>query len=216
MTTSKASRPKSGHEPGWDLFKPRLSLHINPVSAADFMHEDAGFESSFDTICSHYIKGELRSAVVKSHQIVYDRVALRFGARLEGLGEEAKTASPNPPRANILEELERRVDREIETLKQQYEEQRSADAQRIERLEKQVAALTAMLMDGEVETDPYKDWIQNHSDTLKQYRDMWVALDPQRGIVLADVDFDKFSTLLSQYSEEEQEAWLTFHTSRYG
>jgi hypothetical protein len=64
--------------------------------------------------------------------------------------------------------------------------------------------------------DPSMQWIHEHREELRKYPDHYVAIDPERGIVLAAQDGDEFARKFSELVDREGcrgDKYLQTHTS---
>lgn len=64
--------------------------------------------------------------------------------------------------------------------------------------------------------DPYMQWIHEHREELSRYPDHYVAIDPERGIVLAVHDLEDFGRQFSELVDREGcrgDKYLQTHTS---
>lgn len=89
--------------------------------------------------------------------------------------------------------------------------------ERLQELERKFDDLLAMQdFDAEeVPVDPHKRWIERNLDELRKYPDMFVALDPDRGILVHASEQREFAAKLDALTPEENERVMLFHTSMY-
>lgn len=86
---------------------------------------------------------------------------------------------------------------------------------RIRDLELEMADLLARDDGAEVVTNPHYAWIEEHLDELRRHPDMWVAIDPERGIVAEAGDGDQLADQLAALPPEEQARLLAVDTRLY-
>jgi hypothetical protein len=94
---------------------------------------------------------------------------------------------------------------------------------RVRKLEQQVAELVAERRpthegdphEGDPAPDPHFAWIASHREELRAYPSGFVALDPEKGIVLHSTDDDDFAAQLEKLPSEERERLMAFHTSMF-
>lgn len=88
---------------------------------------------------------------------------------------------------------------------------------RVQEAEERLDELLAM-QDFDVEeapVDPHARWIEQNLEELRRYPDMFVALDPERGILVHAAEQSEFAEKLKSLTPEENERVMLFHTSMY-
>jgi hypothetical protein len=87
---------------------------------------------------------------------------------------------------------------------------------RVRDLEVELAELIAERDEGEETfTNPHQRWIEEHLDALRDYPDMWVAIDATRGIVVAAKDGEELANKLDALPPEDQARLLAVNTTLY-
>ncbi|MCC6559478.1 MAG: hypothetical protein IT372_41705 [Polyangiaceae bacterium] len=67
----------------------------------------------------------------------------------------------------------------------------------------------------EVPDPPHVRWIEANRERLEAYRDSFIALDPEKGILVHAEDGDEFEAKLGDLSPEERDRVVLFHASMY-
>lgn len=62
---------------------------------------------------------------------------------------------------------------------------------------------------------PEARWIRAHRDQLRALADSFIALDPEKGILVHSADGDEFAAQLKQLSAEERGRVILFRASMY-
>lgn len=116
--------------------------------------------------------------------------------------------------ASAVAALQAQVE-ELRRARQQDQEQIRELRERVRALEMEMADLLAEDDRGETVTDPHFDWIEGHREELCRYADMWVAIDPQRGIVAQARDGDELAERLAVLPPEERRKLLSIDVRLY-
>lgn len=119
---------------------------------------------------------------------------------LKAVGETAGTSQRAPEPAAKIAALEERVRKLEAMLEQLPAEGGTAD-------EEEVA--------DEALAQPEARWIRANRDQLRAHADSFIALDPEKGILVHSADGDEFAARLEQLSAEERGRVVLFHASMY-
>lgn len=123
-------------------------------------------------------------------------------------------APPLETTASAVAALQDQV-RELLEARRQDRAQIGELRERVRALEMEMADLLAEDDRGETVTDPHLDWIEAHTEELRRYSDMWVAIDPRRGIVAQATDGDELADRLAALPPDERQKLLAIDVRLY-
>lgn len=216
MTPSRANSPRAAYASSWgNLGISARKALVDEKTVALLMDEEAIPEASLEPFCMYAPWIGLADLLGIVHSASLERSLIR-----EYIASNMPSSAPAAVVPGALSNLSKTSHpHTLAEFRQHYEQELSGLRKQVEKLTSQVAELLAAVHgrneDETVPQSPHDLWIEQNMNELRRYPNHWIALDAEKGIVIAEQDREQFSERYSKLSADAQDRLLLFHSSMY-